>query len=358
MSTKKKITISFTILFLFSVSAALSKEAKYYEKLPSGEVQCLLCPRECLIKEGQVGNCRVRKNVNGVLESIVYAKPCSVNLDPIEKKPLFHFLPGTPSLSIATVGCNLRCVFCQNWSISQVEPDDVRYTKLFPEDIVKIAKDKGAPSISYTYSEPTSFFEYMYDCSLLARKNGIKNVWITCGYINQDPLKELCTVLDAANVDIKGFYNKTYRWIAGAKIDPILETLKTLKEKGVWLEVGYLVIPTVNDSDEEIDAMLEWFIQNLGPDVPLHFLRFFPQHKLTNLPPTPITTLEKIYEKAKKSGINYVYIGNVPGHKANHTYCPKCKKMIIERKGYFLKQFNIKNGRCKYCGQKISGVWE
>lgn len=355
---KRAFTFLFLILYILAFNAMLlAKEARYYEKLPDGRISCILCPRECILKDGQVGTCRVRKNKGGKLKALTYSKPCSVNIDPIEKKPLFHFQPGTQSLSVATVGCSLRCVFCQNWAISQAEPEDVRTLNLTPEDMVSLAKKRKCPSISYTYTEPTVFFEYMYDSAWLAKENGIKNVWVTCGYINPDPLDELCTVLDGANVDIKGFHNKTYRWIAGAKIDPILETIKTLKKKGVWLEMGYLVIPTVNDSDEEIDDMLKWFVENLGLDVPLHFLRFFPQHKLTNLPPTPIATLEKIYNKAKRAGVNYVYLGNVPGHKANHTYCPKCDKMIIKRKGYFLKELNMKDGKCTFCGHKIPGVW-
>jgi pyruvate formate lyase activating enzyme len=351
-----KVYIFLSLLILFS-SGASAKEAKYYEQLPGDRVQCLLCPRECMIEEGQKGVCRVRKNEKGKLVSLVYAKPCSVNVDPIEKKPLYHFLPGTQTFSIATPGCNLRCVFCQNWEISQSEPEDIQTTDLLPEQAVALAKDKKCPSISYTYSEPVSFYEYMYDTAFLAKQHKLKNVWITCGYINQEPLNELCTVIDAANVDIKGFSNKTYRWTSGVTIDPILETLKTLKAKGVWLEVGYLVIPTLNDSDAEIDSMLDWFMKNLGNNVPLHLLRFFPQHKLTNLPPTPIETLDKIYNKAKKAGIRYVYVGNVPGHKANNTYCHNCGKMIIGRKGYFVEEFNIVDGKCKFCGTKIPGVW-
>jgi pyruvate formate lyase activating enzyme len=353
----RKILLLLLCLNIFSLPV-LAKEAKFWEKIGTGQVQCLLCPRECIIENGKTGVCTVRKNVEGKLESLVYAKPCSVNVDPVEKKPLFHFMPGTDTLSIATPGCNLRCVFCQNWSISQALPGEVESINLMPEEVVALAKKDKCPSISYTYSEPTVFYEYMYDTAWLAKQHGIKNVWVTCGYINPEPLKQLCGVIDAANVDLKGFSNKVYRWIGGGKLEPVLETLKILKEKGVWVEAGYLVIPTVNDNMEDIKLMLDWYIKNLGPDVPLHLLRFFPQHKLTNLPATPVSTLEKIYDEAKKRGIHYVYLGNVPGHKANNTYCHRCGKLIIERQGYFLKQVNLIEGKCKFCGQKIPGVWK
>jgi len=295
--------------------------------------------------------------VGGKLESIVYGRLVSLGIDPIEKKPLFHFLPKTPTLSVATAGCNLRCNFCQNWAISQAEPADVQSQNVFPEDLVKLAVDKACPSISYTYSEPTAFYDYVYDTSLLARKSGIKNVLVTCGYINPEPLKALSGSIDAANVDLKGFSDNTYRWVAGAKLAPVLETLKVLKANGVWLEVGYLVIPSVNDSTGELKAMVAWTAKNLGKDVPVHFLRFFPENKLTNLPPTPVSKLEEAYRLAKAAGINYVYIGNVPGSKFENTYCPKCGKMIVARKGYFIEELNIVNSRCRFCGQKIPGVW-
>lgn len=351
----KIILILFFSIFIYRIEA---KEARKYTKLLSGDIQCLLCPRECVIKDGQTGTCRVRKNIKGKLDSLVYAQAAAANVDPIEKKPLFHFMPRSETFSIATAGCNLRCIFCQNWSLSQTEPDNIEYTPRSPEQIVLLAKKNSCPSISYTYSEPVVFFEYMYDCAYLAKQNNIKNVLITSGYINPQPLKELCTVIDAANVDLKGFSDNVYRQVAAAKLAPVLESLKILKEKGVWLEVGYLVIPSFNDSNEELKTASNWIVKNLGPDVPLHFLRFFPMHKLTNLPPTPVTTLENACKIAKKSGLNYVYIGNVPGNFYENTYCPKCKKMLIERKGYFVSSINIKNGCCKFCNYKIAGVWK
>jgi len=354
----KRLLSVFLILLLLFTPVLESKEAKYYQKLQNKEVQCLLCPRECILKPGETGYCTNRRNENGILKSLVYAKVCSANVDPIEKKPLFHFLPGSTSFSIATAGCNLRCVFCQNWEISQVPYTEVRNQELSPEQVVQLAVENNCKSISYTYSEPTAFYEFMFDTSAVARKHGIRNVMVTSGYINPEPLTELCTVLDAANVDLKGFSDRVYRQVAAAKLAPFLESLKILKEKGVWLEVGYLVIPTLNDSSKEIQEFSAWVHANLGADVPVHFLRFFPMHKLTNLPPTPVETLERAYDIAKSVGLNYVYVGNVPGHKAENTYCPNCKNMIIERKGYFIGKIKITKGRCDYCGYKIAGVWD
>lgn len=355
-------TISHTLLFLsfllFCIPCTPAREASHYTKRTDSRVQCGLCPRACLLADGQIGVCRVRKNNHGTLESLTYGRLCSINTDPIEKKPLFHFLPGTQTLSIASPGCNLRCVFCQNWSISQAEPSGIETVLVEPATVVERAKQKQMPSISYTYSEPTTFFEYMCDTAFLARHSGIKNIWITCGYINPEPLNELCRVLDAANVDLKGFSDATYKQMAGAKLAPVLETLKILKKNNVWLEVGYLVIPGVNDSPAETAGLIQWIKQNLGPDVPLHFLRFFPQHKLTNLPPTPLRTLEEARSAALRAGLHYVYLGNVPGNPAENTFCPKCGAEVITRKGYFIERMNMKNGRCGSCGAPIAGVWK
>lgn len=344
--------------FLACAGALCASEARYWEKLDGGKVQCLLCPRECVIEEGRTGYCTTRKNVNGALQSLVYAQLVSMNVDPVEKKPLFHFLPGTPILSVATAGCNLRCNFCQNWTISQVKPSEIESVKVMPEELVAAALKKNCPSIAFTYNEPTVFSEYVFDTAAIARKRGVRTAMVTCGYTNQKPLRDICTVIDAASVDLKGFSDSVYRRVAAAKLQPVLDTLKTYKETGVWLEVGYLVIPTLNDSDKELGDFASWVVKNLGPDIPVHFLRFFPMHKLTNLSPTPVETMERAYSIAKKAGAHYVYLGNVPGHKANNTYCHKCGKLIIERKGYFLEQLNVVDGRCKFCGQKIPGVWK
>ncbi|MFH1368440.1 MAG: AmmeMemoRadiSam system radical SAM enzyme [Elusimicrobiota bacterium] len=350
------LAILFSLVLCSPVSAA--QDARYWEKLDSGDIQCLLCPRECVIPEGETGYCTTRKNEDGVLKSLVYAQLVSMNVDPIEKKPLFHFLPGTDILSVATAGCNLRCSFCQNWNISQVKPDEVESVNVSPMELVKIAKRRKCPSIAYTYNEPTVFAEYVFDSAALARKQGVKTAMVTCGYTNPKPLKELCSVIDAASVDLKGFSDTVYRKVAGAKLQPFLDSLKIYKENGVWLEVGYLVIPTLNDSNEELKAFADWIYKNLGPDVPMHFLRFFPQHKMTNLPPTPLETMEKAYNIARKAGMRYVYLGNVAGHNSENTYCHKCGKMIIERKGYIIQQINMKDGKCGFCGQKIPGIWK
>ena len=354
----KKTLTFFLSLAIFSTPLLDAKEAKYYSKLADKQVQCLMCPRECLLKPGDTGYCTNRKNEGGILRSLVYAKVCSANVDPVEKKPLFHFLPGSTTFSIATAGCNLRCVFCQNWEISQVPYTEVQSRELSPEQVVRLAAENNCASISYTYSEPTAFYEYMFDTAAVAHKHGIRNVMVTSGYINPEPLKELCTVIDAANVDLKGFSDRVYKQVAAAKLAPVLETLKIMKAKGVWLEVGYLVIPTLNDSSKEIGDFSLWVSANLGKDVPVHFLRFFPMHKLTQLPPTPIETLERAFNIARNAGLKYVYIGNVPGHRSENTYCPNCKNMVIERKGYFLGKINMTKGKCNFCGYKIAGIWE
>lgn len=341
----------------FSASADRGHPARHYDKLEKKAVQCRLCPRNCALKEGQTGYCRVRRNEEGGLVSLVYGRLCAANVDPIEKKPLYHFLPGTESYSIATVGCSMRCLFCQNWDISQAEPADYRTGYTAPEKVAAAATAAGCASISYTYGEPAVFYEYMYDISALARGSGIRNVMVTSGHINTGPLAELCRVLDAANLDLKGFSDRSYQRMANTSLAPILEAAKAFQKSGVWLELGYLVIPTVNDGPGEISALCRWVADSLGPDVPLHFLRFFPQHKLAHLPPTPPASLDTAYAIARRAGIRYVYLGNVPGHRANHTYCHKCGKKLIERRGYFIERNLVKNGRCPYCRQRIPGVW-
>lgn len=338
-------------------AAGQSHPARHYQKLEKKSVQCRLCPRNCFLKDGQTGYCRVRKNKGGELESLVYGRLVAANVDPIEKKPLYHFLPGTRSYSIATVGCSMRCVFCQNWDISQAEPSDFGTNYTAPEKVAAAAAAAGCASISYTYSEPAVFYEYMYDVSALSRGRGIRNVMVTSGHINTGPLAELCRVLDAANLDLKGFSDLSYRRMANTRLGPILEAVMVLRSEGVWLELGYLVIPTVNDGREEISDLCRWVADSLGPDVPLHFLRFFPQHKLSHLPPTPLAAMDTAYSIARRAGIRYVYLGNVPGHRANHTYCHRCGKLLVERKGYFVERNLIRDGRCPYCRQRIPGVW-
>ena len=325
--------------------------------LEGGEIQCELCPRRCRVSKGKRGFCRVRENRDGKYYSLVYGNPCAVHLDPIEKKPFFHLLPGTTSFSLATAGCNFQCKFCQNWEISQASPEDVYSYEMSPEVVVEKAKETGARSIAYTYVEPTIFFEYMVDTSLVAKKAGLLNVYHSNGFINPSPLRNLCKVLDAANIDLKGFTETFYRELCDGELSPVLETLKTLRKEKVHLEITNLVIPTKNDDLSVLKEMCLWVKKELGADTPIHFSRFYPLYKLKSLPPTPVSTLEKAREVALSTGLEYVYIGNIPGHEAENTFCPKCKKMIIQRTGYMIGEIHLKGGKCGYCGKPIPGIW-
>lgn len=334
-----------------------SREASNYLKL-GNNVHCQLCPHKCLLEDGERGNCRTRENRGGTLYTLAYGNPCAVHVDPIEKKPLFHVLPATGVFSIATGGCNLRCKNCQNWQISQKRPEDVQSYELFPEQVVREALAKNCRSIAYTYSEPIAFYEYMYDTAKLARENNILNLWITAGYINPEPLSQLCKYIDAANVDLKGFDDRFYAENCGGTLEPVLETLKVLKREKVWFEITNLVIPTVSDDMGMIRRMCEWIHDNLGGDYPLHFSRFTPMYQLANLSPTPKEALVEARKIAIDCGLDYVYIGNVRTDEGQNTYCPKCGKMVIERKGFFVGENNVDDGACKFCGEKIAGVWE
>jgi pyruvate formate lyase activating enzyme len=319
-------------------------------------VQCELCPNGCILENGQHSRCRARTNRDGKLYSIVYGKPCAVHIDPIEKKPFFHFLPGTTAFSIATAGCVLSCKFCQNWQISQAKPEDTDTYDLPPDKVVKSAIRYESKSITYTYTEPTVFYEYMYDTAVLAKKSGIRNTMHSCGYINEKPLRRLARYLNAADIDLKSFTEDFYNRICGGSLKPVLRSLVVLKEEAIWLEVTNLVIPTLNDNIKTIAEMSRWMVKNLGADVPLHFSRFFPNYKLNNLPPTPVETLTDARKAAMDAGLKFVYIGNIR-HEAESTFCPHCKKLLIERIGYFVKQNNISNGKCRFCGTPIPGVW-
>ncbi len=333
------------------------KEALFYQKLENKVVQCQLCPRICVIPSGKRGFCGVRENQDGVLYTLVYAKPVAIHIDPIEKKPLFHFLPGSTAFSIATAGCNLRCKFCQNWEISQRKPEEVEYIYLEPVDLIKKVKESGSPTIAYTYSEPTIFYEYMLETAKLAKKEGIKNIMHSAGYINEEPLRQLTKYLDAANIDLKGFTNDYYAQMSEATLEPVLRSLKILKEEGVHLEITNLVLSGYNDDPNLINKMCLWIKENLGPDTPLHFSRAFPMYKLNTINPTPVETLERARQIALDCGLKYVYIGNVGGNPAENTYCPKCKKIVIRRVGYMIFENNLEHGKCKFCGEKIEGIW-
>ncbi len=323
-------------------------------------VQCELCPLLCFLPEGSRGKCRVRMNSGGVLRTLVYGQPISVHIDPIEKKPVYHMLPGSRIFSIATAGCNLRCSFCQNWEISQANPEQANTGGkiLAPEQVVNAAMANNCNSIAYTYSEPVVFYEYVLDTARLAKQKGLKNVLVSAGYINREPLIKLAPYFDVIKIDLKGFNEQFYRKVVGGELKYVLATLKELRKLGVFTEVVNLVVPGLNDDMKEISAMCKWIYDNLGPDTPLFFSRFIPQYKLSNLPATPIESLEKARKIAMDAGLRYVYIGNVPGHPGENTYCPSCGKVLIRRYGYEILENNIKKGRCAFCGKEIPGIWE
>jgi len=333
------------------------KEAKFYTSLEDNLVRCRLCFRRCLIPEGKRGFCKVRENRKGILYSLVYNFASAIQLDPIEKEPCFHFLPSTKILCFGTAGCNFRCRHCHNWHLSQRRPEDLMAFYLPPEEAVELALRYKVTTLSFTYNEPTVFYEYIYDIAKLAKEKGLRIIWHTNGTLNFQPLRELLKFTDAVVVDLKGFTQKAYD-NSSAKLEPVLETLRVIKEEGVWLEIVNLIVPTMNDSPSDIKKMCEWIKNNLGEDVPLHFSRFFPSYKLTSLYPTPVETLERAYRIAKEVGLNYVTLGNLPGHKYNSTFCPKCGRILIKRIHFQVLENNLIKGRCKFCGEKIPGVWE
>jgi pyruvate formate lyase activating enzyme len=335
-----------------------SKEGYHYRKLGQSKVVCGICPNRCVLSPGDRSVCRSRVNMGGKLYSLTYGNPCSVNTDPIEKKPLFHFKPRTKAFSLATSGCNFRCLNCQNYEISQAKPHEVWSYELFPADAVNAAQRAGAASIAYTYSEPTTFFEYMIDICGAAREKGIYNVWVSNAYINRKPLTNLCKVLDGASVNYKAHSDAVYRKLNGGRLKPVLNTFKTLHEHGIHFEMINLVVPGYTDKDDMAKEMCDWILQNLGPDYPLHFLRFFPRYKLDRLAPTPVSTLTRFRKMAMRAGIHYVYVGNVANHEGTNTYCHNCQKRLIARKGYFIPEYNLVGNRCKFCETVIPGVWD
>ena len=333
-------------------------EARYYERLPDGRVHCVLCPTNCRPGDKERGNCGVRENRKGTYYALDYGRPCALHLDPIEKKPFFHVLPGTDAVSLATVGCNLHCKFCQNWQISQASPEEVQTQYTAPGEIVDRAISAKAPSIAYTYSEPTVFIEYMEDIARLGRAKGLKNVVVSNGYIQKAPLADLCGLVDAIKIDLKAFHDEYYGNVCGGKLQPVLDTITSIHASKAWLEIVYLVVPTLNDNIDRVRAMARWIFTTLGPDVPLHFSRFFPQYLLANLPPTPLSTLDEAYRACREAGLHYVYVGNVPGHEGENTYCPKCKNRIVARSGYRLEKLDVIKGKCRFCGNAIPGIWQ
>lgn len=333
-----------------------SKEAWFTLETPQG-IRCLKCPNECVLRPGETGRCRSRVNIDGKVYSTAYGNPCAVHIDPIEKKPLFHFLPATQAFSIAVAGCSLRCLNCQNWQISQVSPLETENADLMPDKVVEECLAGNCASIAYTYSEPTTFYEYAFDTATLAHQRKVRNVWKSNGYINEAPLRKLCKVLDAANIDLKCFDEDTFLRLSSGKLAPVLRSLKILKDEGVWLEVTNLVIPSWTDNLEMIRRMTDWLCANGLQSAPLHFTRFMPLYKLNRLPSTPVATLEKARDIALRAGMRYVYIGNVPGHPAENSHCHGCNRLIVERKGFVILQNHIVKGTCEYCHVSIPGVW-
>lgn len=362
-------------------------EARFYEPLPDGKVLCTLCPHDCHVPEGARGACGVRYNQGGKLYTLVYDKLVARELNPIEKKPFFHFHPGSYAYSIATVGCNLRCSFCQNWEISQwpkehlpkhiesagqaqsaakAAPEpicpklaemqrDIPGEHVTPEAIVQAARDTGCLSVSYTFTEPTIFYELAYDTALLAREQGLKNNFVSNGFISEAPLRELSTVLDAANIDLKFFKEESYRHISRARLAPILDAIRLYHELGVWLEVTTLVVPGLNDSDAELTGIAE-FLCSLSPSIPWHVTRFYPAWEIRDRPPTAVASLRRAREIGFKAGLKYVYEGNVPGEGGENTWCPECRELLIERYGFYVRQNRIRDDRCPTCGAHIEGV--
>jgi pyruvate formate lyase activating enzyme len=332
-------------------------DRQHHTKDKKQPVKCLLCAQNCTIVAGERGRCRARINIDGELRSLVYGRPMATQVDPIEKKPFYHFLPGSEAFSMATSGCPLRCKFCQNWQLSQANPEDYSTRIIHPSEIVDMALARSVPIIAFTYNEPTVFTEYLTDIARLARKQKRRCVVISCGFMNAEPLAEMCAVLDAIKIDLKGFDETFYRNVCSAELNPVLRSIKQIAKSGIHLEIVNLVVPTLNDSDKMLQALVSWVAGELGPDVPIHFTAFHPEYQLLNLPPTPIQTLERARDFAISKGIHFPYVGNIPGHPGDNTYCPACGKILIKRKGYFILEMNLKNGLCKFCNRPIAGVW-
>jgi pyruvate formate lyase activating enzyme len=320
-------------------------------------VQCELCPKGCVIEPGQSGDCRIRVNIDGTLRAVTYGYPSSVQVDPVEKKPLYHFLPATPILSVATVGCNLHCKNCQNWELSQRNPEDASAVALPPDQLVRLSRQYQCPSIAYTYSDPLAYYEYTLDSCIRAREAGLRNVLVTAGYLNEKPLRGLCPYVDAANIDLKSMSDRFYHEICDATLKPVLHAMVTAKSMGVMVEVTNLLIPTLNDTDEDIRKLCAWIVNNLGRETPLHFSRFFPHYRMRHLPPTPADTLNRAHELARAEGLQFVYVGNILLKGGSITRCPQCNRLLIRRTRYHVNENHLVDGRCPDCKTEIYGTW-
>lgn len=332
------------------------REAYWYERLEDGRIHCTTCPHECRLPPGATGLCRSKVNLDGRHYTFAYGNPCAVHVDPVEKKPMMHFLPSTLTFSLAAAGCNMRCLNCQNWEISQASPLETRNYDLPPDQVVAAARRYNCPSISYTYSEPNAYYEYAVDIAELARAQGVRSVWVSAAYINPEPLARVANTIHGASMNLKAFDDRIYRELNGASLQPVLDTLVSLKQAGVWLEVINLIVPTWTDDFEMIRRMCGWFVESLGPDTPLHFSRFTPRYKLVHLPQTPEDVLSQARDIARDAGIRHVYVGNVPGL-AENTLCHSCGRVVIERRGFRILRNSLKDGCCDACGEAIAGVW-
>jgi pyruvate formate lyase activating enzyme len=332
-------------------------EAKFYQKLENKKIKCKLCPRECTVGDRERGYCGVRENRGGTYYSLVHSRVCAAHVDPIEKKPLFHYLPGTVAFSLATAGCNVNCKFCQNWDISQSRPEQIPAEYTPPQRVAALAKQYGCPTIAYTYSEPVVFSEFLMDAADAGHAAGIRSVVVSNGYMQVESLKAAYGKMDAVKIDLKAFTESYYSNVVTGELKPVLDSLVTLRKMDKWTEIVYLVVPTLNDDDAGFQGLARWIKANLGVDVPLHFTQFHPEYLLKNLPITPVPTLERAKAIADAEGLHYVYIGNVPGHPAQNTYCPNCRKMLVERVGFTASQILIRKDCCPFCQHPIPGVW-
>ena len=332
-------------------------EARFYQKLENKKIKCKLCPRECTVGDRERGYCGVRENRGGTYYSLVHSRVCAAHVDPIEKKPLFHYLPGTVAFSLATAGCNVNCKFCQNWDISQSRPEQVPAEYTPPRRVADLAGQYGCPTIAYTYSEPVVFSEFLMDAADAGHEAGIRSVVVSNGYMQQESLKAAYGKMDAVKIDIKAFSESYYKDVVTGQLKPVLDSLVTLRKMDKWTEIVYLVVPTLNDDDAGFQGLARWIKANLGVDVPLHFTQFHPEYLLKNLPITPLPTLERAKAIADAEGLHYVYIGNVPGHPAQNTYCPKCRRMLVERVGFTASRMLIRKDCCPFCQHPVPGIW-
>ncbi len=332
-------------------------EVMDWTPLPGKRVQCFVCPLHCILEDGQVCFCRTRENVGGRCVTNAYGNPCILRTDPIEKTPLNHFLPGSKVLSVATGGCNLRCLYCQNWREAQSEPKDLRNFDLDPGAAVRGAREQDIRTICFTYTEPVSFLEYVRDIAALAKERGVRTVMATAGFVEVKPLREMCRTVSAFAIALKGFDDAYYLKVCGQRMAPVLRALETVRAEGAWLEITTLLVPTLNDDLEKVRAQCRWIRRSLGPDVPLHFARFIPEHRLKELPRTPVSTLEDARKVALDEGLRFVYLSNVAPHEGNRTLCPSCRQVVIDRLGFKLLSSDLKDGACGRCGTKIPGLW-